>query len=89
MTTTTAPVDWRAVPGYPVFYRPDVIEPGLRGLAQATGTVAAAQATASLDGGAFVHGHSGAAMPAAASAAPFLLDVRRSILGPAPRTPAR
>ncbi|PSL43523.1 hypothetical protein B0I31_13124 [Saccharothrix carnea] len=34
-------VDWHAVPGDPHRYEPDVIEPGLRGLAEATGLVAA------------------------------------------------
>ncbi|MFD0200483.1 MULTISPECIES: hypothetical protein [Saccharothrix] len=68
-------VDWFKVPGYPGFYEPGVIEPGLRGLAEATNLMAAARATTSLDQAGLVHGHSGAAMPAAAFAAPFLLDV--------------
>ncbi len=68
-------VDWHAVPGYPRFYRPETIEPGLRALAAATGTVAAASAASDLDGGSLVHGHSGAVMPAAALAAPTLLDI--------------
>jgi hypothetical protein len=72
---TTGRPDWGAVPGYPGLYRPEVIEPGLHGLAEANGLVAAARAAASLDQGALVHGHSGVAMPAAAHAAPFLLDV--------------
>ena len=68
-------VDWHAVPGYPRLYRPETIESGLRDLAAATGTVAAARAATGLDGGSLVHGHSGAVMPAAALAAPVLLDV--------------
>jgi hypothetical protein len=68
-------VDWHAVPGHPRFYRPETIESGLRDLAAATGTVAAARAASDLDGGSLVHGHSGAVMPAAALAAPTLLDV--------------
>ena len=68
-------VDWHAVPGYPRFYRPEVIESALRDLAAAISLVAAARAATPLGGGGLVHGHSGAVMPAAALAAPVLVDV--------------
>ncbi|ONI71084.1 hypothetical protein ALI144C_52045 [Actinosynnema sp. ALI-1.44] len=68
-------VDWHSIPGVPQFYRPEVIAPGLRRLAGATGMVAAAGAASSLDGGGLVHGHSAGTMPAAATAAPILLAI--------------
>jgi len=75
VTDDSAAVDWHVVPGYPRFYRPDVIESGLHRLAGATNIVAAAGAASSLDGGGLVHGHSAAVMPAAAMAAPILVDI--------------
>lgn len=75
VTDNSAAVDWQAVPGYPRFYQPDVIESGLHRLADAAGVVAAARAASSLDQGGLVHGHSAAVMPAAAVAAPILVGI--------------
>ncbi|MGW1542142.1 hypothetical protein ACWCPM_18220 [Streptomyces sp. NPDC002309] len=68
-------VDWNSVPGHPDWYEPDRAAHGLRALAEAANPVQAAQAGTRLGGGGIVHGHSGAVFPAAAVAAPLLLDI--------------
>ncbi|TXS18273.1 MULTISPECIES: hypothetical protein [Streptomyces] len=68
-------VDWSAVPGHPDWYEPEHASRGLRALADAVHLVRAAEAGSLLGGGGIVHGHSGAVFPAAAVAAPLLLDI--------------
>jgi hypothetical protein len=68
-------VDWQAVAGPSGYYRPEVVGPALHALATATGAARAARAAAALAGGGIVHDHSGAVWPAAAFAAPILLDI--------------
>ncbi|OMI36718.1 hypothetical protein [Streptomyces sparsogenes] len=68
-------VNWAAVPGHPRWYEPARAARGLRALAEAANLVQAAEAGSLLAGGGIVHGHSGAVFPAAAVAAPLLLDI--------------
>lgn len=68
-------VDWSAVPGPPDWYEPDRVATGLRALAGATNRVQAAEAGSLLGCGGIVHDHGGAVFPAAAAAAPLLLDI--------------
>ncbi|MFD7768127.1 hypothetical protein [Streptomyces sp. NPDC059787] len=68
-------VDWGAVPGHPDWYEPARAARGLRALADASNLVEAAEAGSLLSGGGIVHGHSAAVFPAAAVAAPRLLDI--------------
>ncbi|MFC8793588.1 hypothetical protein [Streptomyces cinereoruber] len=70
-------VDWGAVPGPPGWYEPERVAPGLRILAGASSLVRAAEAGALLGCGGIVHDHSGSVFPAAAIAAPLLLDIAR------------
>ncbi|MFF8726857.1 hypothetical protein ACF073_10230 [Streptomyces sp. NPDC015171] len=75
MRETIDTVDWGAVPGHPDWYEPERAARGLRGLADAANLEQAARAGSLLGGGGIVHGHSAAVFPAAAVAAPFLLDI--------------
>ncbi|MFF0076992.1 hypothetical protein [Streptomyces sp. NPDC005494] len=68
-------VDWHSVPGHPDWYEPARVADGLRALSGATNLPQAADAGSLLAGGGTVHGHSGAVFPAAAVAAPLLLDI--------------
>ncbi|MFD7898252.1 hypothetical protein [Streptomyces sp. NPDC059743] len=68
-------VDWEAIPGRPGWYEPARAACGLRALADAANRIQAAEAGSLLDGGGIVHGHSAAVFPAAAVAAPLLLDI--------------
>lgn len=68
-------VDWDALPGHPDWYEPDRVPAGLRALDGARNLVQAADAGSLLGCGGIVHDHSGAVFPAAAVAAPFLLDI--------------
>ncbi|MFD6278604.1 hypothetical protein ACFWFI_24005 [Streptomyces sp. NPDC060209] len=68
-------VDWDSIPGHPDWYESDRAGLGLRALSEATNSVQAADAGSQLGGGGIVHGHSGAVFPAAAVAAPLLLDI--------------
>ncbi|MFH9087882.1 hypothetical protein [Streptomyces sp. NPDC017673] len=68
-------VDWSAVPGPPDWYEPTRAARGLRALAGAANLVEAAEAGSLLGGGGIVHGHSAAVFPAAAVAAPLLLEM--------------
>lgn len=68
-------VAWDTVPGHPGWYEPDRVARGLRGLAEATNPVQAAEAGSQLGGGGIVHGHSAAVFPAAVIATPLLLDI--------------
>ncbi|MGW0548112.1 hypothetical protein [Streptomyces altiplanensis] len=68
-------VDWGAIPGHPDWYEPDRVASGLRALADAANLIQVAEAGSLLDGGGIIHGHSGAVFPAAAVAAPLLLDI--------------
>ncbi|MFJ8295337.1 hypothetical protein ACIQ9R_05650 [Streptomyces sp. NPDC094447] len=68
-------VDWSAIPGHPEWYEPARAALGLRALADATNLVQAAAAGSLLGGGGILHGHSAAVFPAAAVAAPLLLDI--------------
>lgn len=68
-------VDWSAVPGHPDWYEPERVATGLRSLAGATNLIQAAEAGSLLGCGGIVHDHSGAVFPAAAVAAPLLLDI--------------
>ncbi|MFB4314896.1 hypothetical protein [Actinomadura sp. 21ATH] len=80
-------VDWATVPGRAGWYEPERAVAGLRDLAAATGGLAAAKAFSLLEGGGILHGHSGAVLPAAAVAAPFLLGIAEHG-GPAARRAA-
>ncbi|MFD7971379.1 hypothetical protein [Streptomyces clavifer] len=71
----TGAVRWDAVPGHPEWYEPDRVAEGLRVLAAATNRVQAARAGSLLGCGGIVHDHGGAVFPAAAAAAPLLLDI--------------
>ncbi|MGW4233077.1 hypothetical protein ACWEF9_28010 [Streptomyces sp. NPDC004980] len=77
MTDAADTVDWHAVPGPPDRYEPDRVAAGLRTLAAATNQVQAARAGSLLGCGGIVHDHSGEVFPAAAAAAPLLLDIAR------------
>lgn len=68
-------VDWDALPGHPDWYAPERAARGLRALADAANMVQVADARSLLSGGGIVHDHSGAVFPAAAVAAPLLLDI--------------
>ncbi|MEV7954873.1 hypothetical protein ACIO6T_23395 [Streptomyces sp. NPDC087532] len=68
-------VDWGAIPGPPDWYVPARAAHGLRALADAANPIQAAEAGSMLGGGGIVHGHSAAVFPAAAVAAPLLLDI--------------
>ncbi|MFJ9821925.1 hypothetical protein ACIRU3_43175 [Streptomyces sp. NPDC101151] len=68
-------VNWDAVPGHPDWYEPARVARGLRALADAANLVQAGRAGSLLGGGGIVHGHSAAVFPAAAVAAPLLLDI--------------
>lgn len=68
-------VDWGAIPGRSGWYEPDRLASGLRALTAAANLVQAADAGSLLGDGGVVHGHSAAVFPAAAVAAPLLLDV--------------
>ncbi|MER6348764.1 hypothetical protein ACWC10_04695 [Streptomyces sp. NPDC001595] len=68
-------VDWDSVPGPPHRYEPERAARGMRALAEAANPVQAAKAGSLLGGGGIVHGHSAAVFPAAAVAAPLLLDI--------------
>ncbi|MFI2424501.1 hypothetical protein ACH5A7_10430 [Streptomyces sp. NPDC018955] len=68
-------VDWASIPGHPHWYEPDRAARGLHDLAKAANPVQAAEAGSRLGGGGIVHGHSAAVFPAAAVAAPLLLDI--------------
>ncbi|MDQ0984442.1 hypothetical protein QFZ71_001725 [Streptomyces sp. V2I9] len=73
-------VDWSRIPGPaddPGLYDPGRAATGLRALATATGLVRAADAGSLLAGGGLLHDHSGAAFPAAVTAAPILLGIVR------------
>ncbi|MFJ3500735.1 hypothetical protein [Streptomyces sp. NPDC090135] len=70
-------VDWGAVPGPPGWYEPERVAPGLRVLSGASNLVRAAEAGSLLGCGGIVHDHSGSVFPAAAIAAPLLLDIAR------------
>ncbi|WP_246204110.1 hypothetical protein [Streptomyces tailanensis] len=70
-------VNWGAVPGHPGWYEPARVARGLRALADAANLVQAAEAGSLLGGGGIVHGHSAAVFPAAAFAAPLLLDIAK------------
>ncbi|MFJ4835754.1 hypothetical protein ACIP79_38485 [Streptomyces sp. NPDC088747] len=68
-------VDWGAIPGHPDWYEPARASRSLRSQADAANPVEAAEASPLLDSGGIVHGHSAAVFPAAAVAAPLLLDI--------------
>lgn len=68
-------VNWAAVAGPPDWYEPDRVAPGLRALTGATNVIQAAKGGSLLGCGGIVHDHSGSVFPAAAVAAPFLLDI--------------
>ncbi|MFC9943832.1 hypothetical protein [Streptomyces pratensis] len=68
-------VDWGGIPGPSDWYEPDRVATGLRVLAGATNLIQAAEAGSLLGCGGIVHDHSGAVFPAAAVAAPLLLDI--------------
>ncbi|MFJ5264796.1 hypothetical protein ACIQAC_30480 [Streptomyces sp. NPDC088387] len=68
-------VDWFRVPGPPEWYEPERAIRGLRALSGSANLVQAAEAGSLLGGGGIVHDHSGAVPPAAAVAAPLLLDI--------------
>jgi hypothetical protein len=68
-------VDWSALPGPPGVYRPELVEPNLRALESARGSVEAARAASGLADGGLLHDHSGVVLPAAAAAAPRLAAV--------------
>ncbi len=68
-------VDWNAVPGDPLSYAPDSVEPSLRALAFARTTDDAARARVVLANFGIIHDHSSALFPAAAFAAPNLLSI--------------
>lgn len=68
-------VDWTAIPGPPGRYEPEAAASGLRALAEATTLLQVAAAISCLENTALYHGHSGAVFPAAAVAAPLLLDI--------------
>ncbi|WP_432121914.1 hypothetical protein [Streptomyces sp. S1] len=70
-------VEWGAVPGPPGWYEPERVAPGLRVLSGASNLVRAAEAGSLLGCGGIVHDHSGTVFPAAALAAPLLLDIAR------------
>ncbi|MFF9070154.1 hypothetical protein ACF09E_32900 [Streptomyces sp. NPDC014891] len=68
-------VDWGGIPGHPDWYEPARAARGLRALTGATNLVQAAAGGSLLGGGGILHGHSAAVFPAAAVAAPLLLDI--------------
>ncbi|MFI6371150.1 hypothetical protein [Streptomyces sp. NPDC050546] len=68
-------MNWGAIPGHPRWYEPARVAEGLSALADAANLVQAAEAGSLLGGGGIVHGHSAAVFPAAAVAAPLLLDI--------------
>lgn len=68
-------MDWHAVPGPQDFYQPDVVGPSLERLAAAKGTATAASAASRLFSGGLIHDSTGTLLPAAAVAAPLLLDI--------------
>ncbi|MFF6831678.1 hypothetical protein ACFY84_07365 [Streptomyces sp. NPDC012438] len=70
-------VDWGAVPGPPGWYEPERVGRGLRVLSGASSLVRAAEAGSLLGCGGIVHDHGGSVFPAAAIAAPLLLDIAR------------
>ncbi|MFI0352272.1 hypothetical protein [Actinomadura sp. 9N407] len=68
-------VDWASIAGRPDWYDPECAAAGMRELAAATSNLAAAVAATRLRGHGILHDHSGAVFPAAAVAAPLLLDI--------------
>lgn len=68
-------MDWHSVPGPPDWYNPDGVAAALRDLAAATSVNAASGPYGLLVDEGLVHDHSGAVFPAAAFAAPILLDI--------------
>ncbi|MFC5745599.1 hypothetical protein [Actinomadura rugatobispora] len=68
-------VDWAAVPGPAGWYEPEEAASGLRKLAVATTLVQVTAAVGRLENGGLCHGHSAAVFPAAAVAAPVLLEI--------------
>lgn len=68
-------VDWQAVPGPAGWYEPDCVEPALRALAAATSVREASAPSSVLHNTGLLHEHSGTVYPAAAFAAPALLDI--------------
>ncbi|MFD6951817.1 hypothetical protein A6A08_20150 [Nocardiopsis sp. TSRI0078] len=68
-------VGWEELPGPRGWYCPDHAASGLRALARARTLFQASDAGTALDNGGIAHGHSGAVFPAAAAAAPILLDI--------------
>ncbi|MCR6486964.1 hypothetical protein M8542_29460 [Amycolatopsis sp. OK19-0408] len=70
-----AEVDWHAVPGPAGWYDPDTVGPALRDLAAATSVREASSPSSVLFNSGVLHEHSGTLYPAAAYAAPALLDI--------------
>ncbi|WP_372346022.1 hypothetical protein [Streptomyces sp. KL116D] len=68
-------VDWASLPGRPDRYEPAVVVRGLKALAEAVDLRQVAEARSRLADRGILHGHSAAAFPAAAVAAPLLLDI--------------